>query len=413
MKQPPTPIKSTFQSKPSTKPPIRGSNNNAPQPERDASPEPVTSAFRKSKKTRDVQNSSNSGLFGNTPSKRSPKQLNRSNLNASQGSITELLNTRRSTAHKRLFGICHVYTYQIPKIGDDSNYEVDQGSLGLLLNQKEEEIKELRDQLLERSITENCTSGYGSQPRPTEIDNTIFAFEEERAKVEIQRAEDRKEISNLEQQLAQSTENQNALNKRIVQLEERLETKSQVIVGLEDQVDAVAEKLEAAHKELQAANELSAQLFDAMKAYFEAAGAPLGIEPAPNSLTSRLELLIAIIEERHKESERLERENKGKGGYDYEAQSDDLHDENNSTTSNKHASDNKGRPTCKEFDKQWVTVQELDDAMIEIADLRLKLHKIVGYLSENTNFCLDGFNGSANVNREMGETFISKEPYNN
>lgn len=384
MKPTKPPAKLDLQIKSSARPPNRISTTNTAHQNRDTSPDHISKAFLKIKMQKDSQDTSNSGLFSNTPTKRSPSNHNRRNITETGRSITEILRDRKSVSFKRHYTIWHIYTYEVPKIADEYDNEGDGQLLGLLLSQKEEEVKLLRSRVAELEAMDHSMGGFDPMARATEIDNTIFAFEEERVRLETRCSEMERELETAKEQLKDSDERQSALIKEVVELKKRLDKTTQSLLEAEEKIDEFSGSLTMAEATIKKAKTLSHVLADSLNEYFDASGAAERIKLTNHDIHSSLDLIISCVRANNEDLKTKTL----KGGLKRSFPLDSIID-GVQISGYLCLNDDAKSSSALDDKEEWVSMQEFNEVVTELADLRLKVHKISNYLAEHTGFVLD------------------------
>jgi len=380
MKPNKAPNKTSVQSKSGVKQPVRTSNNSSIRNTRDVSPESKPTAFLKMK-AKEIQNTSNSGLFSNTPTKRSPSQHNRSSINEKARSTIDDSRLRQSINIKSPFSIRHIFTYEIPKIDDSEQNEYNSALLKLLLDQKEQEIAELKAMIVDQGKMIEYLGSCDQQVRPTDIDNALFTYEEEKVKLEAKFIELQHQLEAKDRQITQNQDFQNFLNQQLVNLELQVEERDDLIVKLKQEVNYTQNNIEQATR-------LANSLVDVTKEYFESAGIPLNIQIQEDSLESILEQLF----DKFIEMKRTTRDRKAISSSSNHLITDN-NQELNLESNNIHNVNLdyhlKISYVSNQNQDEFVIMDDFNQMVIELADLRLKVHKITDYLSKNTEFCLE------------------------
>lgn len=396
MKPTKPPTKPSLQMKSGTKPPVRTSVNNSSLKNRDISPEHVPTAFLKMKNAKEIQNTSNSGLFSNTPTKRSPSRLNSSSITDDNKSPLEILTNRKSTTHKRNFTIYHIYTYEIPKIDDEYTNEYNTELFNMLLSEKDQEIRSLKAQVHDlTTISYPSPNNYNNTPngntlafeshiRPTELDNTIFAFEEERVRLETRCVDLTRELEVNKQDLADCLEEKGKVSKELFELRRRLDVNIQAFLEMENTVDDLKAQLSNNEVIVDKARTAISAVESSLNNLYDITGCKPYVNEEANGLVEHIELIVSSI----RGSTELLKAKK-------------LHVDHESTTtiegncvydtvnpfkeSVKYESGRYG--DC--YGDEWVSVDEFNEAVSELADLRLKVHKITSYLVQSGGFMPD------------------------
>ena len=200
------------------KPPARIPSFNNHRKVNDVSPKPKKTSSKVKNDSNNVSIGS-SELLADTGEYNSINNTNKANIAENLKSLSHIL-TKKSTNVKKQWEIDHVYTF---KASTESTFCLDSDIMRYLIAQKDEEIKSLKamiDQLLSKSpynIHDHSLN------RPTDIDNTIFAFEEEKIGLESRLSEVNKELLCKDKEIEEKDEAMDRLMSKFNTLENEMQ----------------------------------------------------------------------------------------------------------------------------------------------------------------------------------------------
>lgn len=234
MKQQSSGTKPTYHLKANIKPPARIPVVNITKKTNDSVYTAPMSAKRESLEYGNDKNSSIE-MVQKGQQKKPSIDLSKANIAENLKSLSQIFNKKTDTKQRELT-VVHSYTLEVPNTCETDDF--DKEVMHFLIAQKDEEIKNLKAKLEEASFNlQPFNLADHSIHRPVDLDNTVFMFEEEKARMEIKVAQLERELLYREKEIDMKDEENNKLGQQTGNLEQENSKMNKKLIGMETELE--------------------------------------------------------------------------------------------------------------------------------------------------------------------------------